>query len=124
MRSGILGGTRACLCKNGTYNVKCCDGSIWAQGIGKITRTPDVTPTPTPDVTTYKYRLTKCVTEKNKIAHIIGTELTIGSVYYFSFDNSNFDGCYTVTEAHNGSGQLINTVQLYADCTACETAHP
>ena len=26
---------RGCLCKNGTYNTKCCDGSLHAQGIGK-----------------------------------------------------------------------------------------
>lgn len=28
---------RGCLCKDtNTYSRKCCDGSIWAQGIGKI----------------------------------------------------------------------------------------
>ena len=28
---------RGCLCKNGkTYSRKCCDGSVGAQGIGKI----------------------------------------------------------------------------------------
>jgi hypothetical protein len=31
------GGSRGCLCKDNTYNVKCCDGSIQAQGIGNIT---------------------------------------------------------------------------------------
>lgn len=30
------GGSRGCLCKDNTYNVKCCDGSIQAQGIGNI----------------------------------------------------------------------------------------
>lgn len=31
------GGTRACLCKDGKkYSIKCCDGSLQAQGIGKI----------------------------------------------------------------------------------------
>ena len=25
---------KACLCKNGTYHVDCCDGSLHAQGIG------------------------------------------------------------------------------------------
>ena len=31
---------RACLCKNkNTYSRKCCDGSLWAQGIGVISRT-------------------------------------------------------------------------------------
>ena len=29
---------RGCLCKNGKYSRKCCDGSFQAQGIGNITR--------------------------------------------------------------------------------------
>ncbi len=36
MRTSPKGNKRACLCKNGTYSRKCCDGSLWAQGIGKI----------------------------------------------------------------------------------------
>jgi hypothetical protein len=28
------GGKRGCICKDGTYNSKCCDGSLQAQGIG------------------------------------------------------------------------------------------
>lgn len=35
------GGRRGCLCKDGTYKKKCCDGSVEAQGIGK---TASVTP--------------------------------------------------------------------------------
>lgn len=35
------GGKRGCLCKDGTYKKKCCDGSLQAQGIGK---TASVTP--------------------------------------------------------------------------------
>lgn len=32
-------GKRACLCKDkNTYSIECCDGSLWAQGIGNITR--------------------------------------------------------------------------------------
>ena len=27
---------RGCLCEDNTYHVKCCDGSLRAQGIGKI----------------------------------------------------------------------------------------
>lgn len=31
-----LGGSRGCLCKDkNTYSRKCCDGSMWSQGIGK-----------------------------------------------------------------------------------------
>lgn len=29
---------KACLCPDGTYNRKCCDGSLQAQGIGTIVR--------------------------------------------------------------------------------------
>jgi hypothetical protein len=29
---------RGCLCPDGTYSRKCCDGSFYAQGIGSITR--------------------------------------------------------------------------------------
>jgi hypothetical protein len=28
------GGKRGCLCDNGTYDSKCCDGTLRAQGIG------------------------------------------------------------------------------------------
>ena len=27
---------RGCLCEDGTYSTKCCDGSLQAQGIGNI----------------------------------------------------------------------------------------
>ena len=33
------GGRRGCLCKDGTYKKKCCDGSVEAQGIGKTSGT-------------------------------------------------------------------------------------
>lgn len=36
-RTSPKGGNRACLCANGTYSIKCCDGSLIAQGIGNIT---------------------------------------------------------------------------------------
>ena len=35
------GGTRSCFCKDKlTYSKKCCDGTLWAQGIGPITANP------------------------------------------------------------------------------------
>ena len=35
-----INSARACLCKDtNTYSRKCCDGSLWAQGIGVISRT-------------------------------------------------------------------------------------
>jgi hypothetical protein len=30
------GGKRGCLCKNGTYDSKCCTGELHAQGIGSL----------------------------------------------------------------------------------------
>ena len=40
--SSPKGGSRGCLCPDGTYNRKCCDGSLQAQGIGNITGVPIV----------------------------------------------------------------------------------
>jgi hypothetical protein len=31
---------RGCLCEDSTYHVDCCDGSLQAQGIGRITALP------------------------------------------------------------------------------------
>ena len=36
-RTSPKGGRRGCLCENNTYSLKCCDGSLQAQGIGNIT---------------------------------------------------------------------------------------
>jgi len=35
------GGNRACLCKDNTYNVKCCTGEMHAQGIGQTEVAPE-----------------------------------------------------------------------------------
>ena len=40
-----LGSKRGCLCADGKYSKKCCDGSLEAQGIGAITGTENVTVT-------------------------------------------------------------------------------
>jgi hypothetical protein len=40
-RTSPKGGARGCLCDDNTYSVKCCDGSISAQGIGVIYRMPE-----------------------------------------------------------------------------------
>jgi hypothetical protein len=37
-RTSPKGGNRGCLCDDNTYNRKCCDGSLQAQGIGTIYR--------------------------------------------------------------------------------------
>lgn len=114
-RTGVLGGTRACLCKDGTYSIDCCNGSLWAQGIGKITKEDTLT--------AYKYKITNCTTGHHHNVHIHGTELTIGNVYYFVYENTHHNGCYTVTETISGDGLHIDSVSLYADCTACIAAN-
>jgi hypothetical protein len=43
--SSPKGGRRGCLCENGKYSSKCCDGSLQAQGIGMTTGTESVTTT-------------------------------------------------------------------------------
>jgi len=50
--SSPKGGRRGCLCENGKYSTKCCDGSLQAQGIGMITGTESVTVTISSGVTT------------------------------------------------------------------------
>ena len=35
-KSSPKGGIRGCLCKDNTYSSKCCDGTLRAQGIGKV----------------------------------------------------------------------------------------
>ncbi len=38
-RSSPKSNGRACLCKDkNKYSKKCCDGNLWAQGIGNITQ--------------------------------------------------------------------------------------
>ena len=41
------GARRGCLCKNGKYSTKCCDGSLQAQGIGKTSSVNEPAPTQT-----------------------------------------------------------------------------
>ena len=43
--SSPKGGRRGCLCENGKYSSKCCDGSLQAQGIGMTTGTESVSTT-------------------------------------------------------------------------------
>jgi hypothetical protein len=50
--SSPKGGRRGCLCENGKYSVKCCDGSLQAQGIGMTTGSENVTITISSGVTT------------------------------------------------------------------------
>ena len=35
-RTSPKGSRRGCLCPDGTYSSKCCDGSLQAQGVGSL----------------------------------------------------------------------------------------
>ena len=50
--SSPKGGRRGCLCEDGKYSSKCCDGSLQAQGIGATTGTESVSVTISLGVTT------------------------------------------------------------------------
>jgi hypothetical protein len=41
-RTSPKGGSRGCLCDDNTYHRDCCDGSIMAQGIGRIQKIKDI----------------------------------------------------------------------------------
>ena len=61
-RTSPKGGQRGCLCKDGkSYSIKCCNGSLSAQGIGNITGTEIIIPS--------AYRITEIsdqrITENN-----------------------------------------------------------
>ena len=101
--------SRACLCPDGTYSRKCCDGSYQAQGIGNITKA----------TTTYYYKIQKCGHSSQKEIYIIDVELTLNNVYYFNFVNAHHNGCYTVSEVKTSGDQKINSVTAYNDCDAC-----
>jgi hypothetical protein len=42
-RTSPVGGRRGCLCKDGTYNSKCCNGDLQNQGIGSLTGGTELT---------------------------------------------------------------------------------
>lgn len=117
-KSSPRNGRRGCLCPNGTYSTKCCDGSLQAQGIGSITKS-QLTP-----VSDYGFKVQLCGHSKQH--HVHGNiELTVGKVYYFDLINSNQSGCYEVLEVDNiTSGFLWNNITEYSNCTECETQNP
>lgn len=109
---------RACLCPDGTYSRKCCDGSFQAQGIGNITGATHL-----PEAEDYSYNVQRC--NHNQHKHVHGsTQLVIGNVYYFDLDHDGHDGCYTVlSQDQTASGFHWNTVTLYDDCSDCQAAN-
>jgi hypothetical protein len=108
------GGRRGCLCADNTYSIKCCDGSLQAQGIGRILILET-----TPPNGTYGYKIQRCGHSQHK--HIWGSqELVVGNVYYFDLVHAGHSNCYTVLQADSEtSGFEWQSVTLYNDCTDC-----
>ena len=107
---------RGCLCKNGTYSRKCCDGTLRAQGVGRITGE-------SPSGNEYYYRVQRCGHSQHKEIHLHDTQLVVGNVYYLHFENSGHSNCYTVLNVSSSGEHHIDIATLYNDCTACLAAN-
>ena len=115
-RTSPKGGRRACLCEDNTYSIKCCDGSLRAQGIGS-TVGEDLSGV------WYGYYVQSCNDGHNHHVHIHDTPLTVGKTYYLTLEN-NHNECYTILEESQAEGIHINTASIaYDDCTTCENAN-
>ena len=110
------GSRRGCMCKNGTYSRKCCDGTLRSQGVGKITGEVHIGDE-------YYYRVQRCGHSMHKEIHLHDTELIVGNVYYLEFENSGHSNCYTVLNVASSGEHHINSATLYNDCTACLAAN-
>jgi len=114
--SSPKGKKRACLCEDNTYSTKCCDGSLRAQGIGRITREDF-------SGIWYGYYVQSCEDGHNHHVHIHDTVLQVGKTYYLTLEN-NHNECYTILEESQAEGIHINTASIaYDDCTTCEDAN-
>jgi hypothetical protein len=107
---------RGCLCPDGTYSRKCCDGSLQSQGVGKIKGE-------SPSEDEYYYRVQRCDHSMRKEIHLHDTELVVGNVYYLEFENSGHSNCYTVLNVSSSGEHHIESATLYNDCDACSAAN-
>lgn len=109
-------GRRACLCKDGkTYSRKCCDGTLRAQGIGRITAEAPKT---------YMFRAKNC---DNNHQHNIWSDtinLTVGKIYYLVLANQHHTACYEILRTTTEVGLEISTASIaYDDCSTCQSAN-
>lgn len=108
-------GRRACLCKDGkTYSRKCCDGTLRAQGIGRISAEAPKT---------YMFRVEFCSDGHQHNVWSDSINLTVGNTYYLSLANAHHTGCYTVLRTTNEVGLEIDSSTEYADCDTCIAAN-
>ena len=106
---------RACMCKDGTYSRKCCDGSLQAQGIGNITGH------------SYEdsnfYKVQRCGHSMKKKVHLHNRTLVVGNVYYLNFEQSGHSNCYTVLSVVSSGEHHIESETVYVDCDTCIAAN-
>jgi len=108
------GGRRGCLCPDGrTYSIKCCDGSLHAQGIGDITGT-----LPSGVSFIVSYRIRNCEDGHEHNAYTEDRVLPVGNVYYMELSNGH-TGCYEILRKNGGKGLKITNEVLYDDCADC-----
>ena len=105
---------RACLCPDGTYSIKCCDGSLQAQGIGRIHAEA-------PKQNMYRVEFCSDGHKHNVWSDTIS--LVVGNVYYLAMANAHHSGCYTVLRTTTEVGLEYNSATLYDNCTACIAAN-
>jgi hypothetical protein len=105
---------RGCLCKNGTYSIKCCDGTLRAQGVGRISAEA-------PKQNMYRVEFCSDGHKHNVWSDTIS--LVVGNTYNLILKNSHHTGCYTVLRTTTEVGLEIQSATSYDNCTACLAAN-
>jgi hypothetical protein len=105
---------RGCMCKDGTYSRKCCDGTLRSQGVGRIrAKAPK----------SFMYRVEFCADGHKHNVWSDTISLVVGNTYNLILKNSHHTGCYTVLRTTTEVGLEIESVTLYDNCTACLAAN-
>lgn len=105
---------RGCLCPDGTYSRKCCDGSLQAQGVGRIYAEP---------AKDNMYRVEFCADGHKHNVWSDTISLVVGNTYYLTLKNDHHSGCYTVLRTTTEVGLEIDSSNSYDNCNACITAN-
>tara|TARA_R100001460_G_scaffold35948_1_gene69081 strand:- start:470 stop:838 length:369 start_codon:yes stop_codon:yes gene_type:complete len=108
------GSRRGCMCKDGTYSRKCCDGTLRSQGVGRIRA---IAPK------SNMYRVEFCSDGHKHNVWSDTISLVVGNVYHLTLKNNHHTGCYTVLRTTTEVGLEIESITLYDDCTACIAAN-
>jgi hypothetical protein len=107
------GGRRACLCwDTETYSIDCCDGSLHAQGIGRITASELF------DTPWQGYYILDCASGHHHNLHYHGT-LEVGKTYNMTIENGD-TGCHTVVREQKQEGtHIVSVGDVFDTCEEC-----